>query len=483
MKQQYRKTVAERQKELDSLSKTLVNGVSEYLNSDKYLEILNNISKFYDYSINNTLLIFLQKPNATYIASFSDFKKKFNRAVRAGEKAIKIYMPVKYKVREEVERTNADGQTVIEEETVEKIGFKVGNVFDYSQTEQIEGKPVIELFPAKELKQNVDDYDIIFTAIENSIDIPVKFENVIGGAKGYYSDKDKAIVVNNGMSELQNIKTLLHEWGHRLLHSSDKPEDISFWVAEYPSNHSLGVFQENLQLETAVELYKSISDNNGSETKEIGVVLKGSDNAPQVECTIVRNNEIQIEEIENIKELRDSISVQKTIMDLTKFFTTNGVELRSLREVQAESVAYLCSKVFFEQLGIPLDTSEYSFPYIATWANEPELLLKSLSAVKTTANFMIGKVENEIENLLQIREPTITPTPASLAHSLTEFAKEYDPYGYQDNEEYLGCVYDQNYSAVSKNGKELVRIKEHLNEVIIENRDCKMGVCEIISVN
>ena len=156
-----RKTAEEKKAEIEQLTKQLEEGVEEYLQSDRYRELLQTFSKFYNYSLNNSILIMLQKPESTMIAGYTKWRDDFHRQVLPGEKGIKIYQPVSIKVKVEKEKTDPlthqkvtgpDGQPLTETVEEKKTGFKIGYVFDVSQTEQIKGKEIIDLEMVRELK-------------------------------------------------------------------------------------------------------------------------------------------------------------------------------------------------------------------------------------------------------------------------------------------------------------------------------------------
>lgn len=389
-----RKTVEEKQKELEELTQKLEKGVNDYLESDKYKEILNNFSKFYDYSYRNSMLIMLQKPDAEALASYTKWKTDFNRQVNAGEHGIKIIQPVTKKNDEKLSDTEKrssaeenskekvnqeDGSYNLTPEGKKIVGYKVGYTFDISQTSQIEGKPVVELEMAHELHNKVHDYEDLKEAITAAAPVSISFEEVTGGAKGYYDTLHKQIVINEGMSESQTLKTMIHETAHSLLHSKEAQE----------------------------------------ERKENGLQPVG----------------------------RDSM------------------------EVQAESIAYVVS----EHYG--LDTSEYSFPYVASWAGDPEKVTKNLTEIKNGSAQIIERMDKKLEEIekekleatvqhVQEDNPLAEAT-GELAEKIDQFNKNFDPYDYQDWEVYPGSNYDTTYAEIEmgKTGE----IKNSLQEIVDED--------------
>ena len=290
---------------MQELMEKLEQGVKDVFRSDQYKEYLTVMSKFYNYSFNNVLLIAMQKPDASLVAGFSAWKNHFGRHVRKGEKGIKIMAPISRKVKvEEKEEGGAktSGAEMAEDPDKEKktrnviTGFKVVSVFDISQTE---GKELPEYYGAKELSGDVEDYTDLFAAIRETSPVPVGFEDIPGEAHGYYHQIEKRIALQERMSELQNIKTLIHETAHARLHAIDPA---------------------------------------ASERERA--------NQPD----------------------------------------------QSTREVQAESVAYVVCQHF------GLDTSDYSFAYVAGWSSGKEVpeLRASLDVIRNAAKETISAIEGQL---------------------------------------------------------------------------------------
>lgn len=293
---------------MKELTDRLEEGIQEVFQSRKYQEYLQVMSKFYNYSFNNLILIAMQKPDASLVAGYSAWQKQFGRHVKKGEKGIKILAPMfqKRKVDEE-EKTVAEpteGQTE-ETEKIEKVitGFKVVSVFDVSQTE---GKE-LPSYGVDMLRGGVDDYPIFFQAIRKIAPVPVGVEDIPGEAHGYYHQTEKRIAIAEGMSEIQNVKTLLHEIAHAKLHDIDR-------------------------------------------------------DVPEEQ--------------------------QKNQPD------------RYTKEVQAESIAY----VICQHYG--MDTSEYSFAYIAGWSTDREVpeLKASLDTIRSTAREMITEIDQQMSIIRNYRK-------------------------------------------------------------------------------
>ena len=299
-----RKTAEERKKEIDELAKKIDDGVKQYLNSDKYKELLNNISNFHNYSFNNCVLISMQKPEATRVASYSVWDAKFHRNVEAGEKGIKVLCPVDRKVEVQQDKrdpiTNepildSNGNRVQENVTKNFKTFKVGYVFDVSQTKQDPNKSVVEIEMAKELKGDVQGYDDLVTAIKNISKSDIEFAQITGGAKGYFAPLENEIKVKEGMDQAQTFKTLVHETVHSRLHNLES--------------------------------------------------------------------------------------------DLHN-------EQQNIKEIQAESCAYIVCNHF------GVDTSDYSFPYVSSWASmKVEDVKDNMELIKKTSDSLINSIEGELKSM------------------------------------------------------------------------------------
>ena len=294
---------------LKEITDRLEQGITELFESERYKEYLRVMSKFHNYSFNNTLLIAMQKPDASLVAGFSAWKNNFGRNVMKGQKGIKIIAPSPFKIRQEVEKIDPhtqkpiigkDGKPVTEEKEVKIPAYKVVSVFDVSQTE---GKELPDI-AVDELTGDVDRYKDFFAALEKTSPVPIAFENIEGGSHGYYHLEDKRIAINEGMSELQTLKTAIHEIAHAKLHDIDL-------------------------------------------------------NAPKDE--------------------------QQPHVD------------RRTREVEAESVAYTVCQHY------GLDTSDYSFGYVAGWSSGRELseLKSSLETIRSAAAEIINSID---ENLAELQK-------------------------------------------------------------------------------
>lgn len=199
-------------KYMEELTQMLQTGLEEYATSEKYSDLLRVMSLFHNYSANNCLLIALQCPHASYVAGYTSWRNNFHRQVKKGEKAIRIISPVKYKKKNE------------EDEEEERIGFKSASVFDISSTVQIDGMEPVQIGVA-DLQGHIENYKDFLHAFQSVSPVPVDFRLFDGDARGYYSDAEKIIVVQDGMTERQSVKTLVHEIAHAMLHTKEQLQE------------------------------------------------------------------------------------------------------------------------------------------------------------------------------------------------------------------------------------------------------------------
>ena len=200
-----------RKDRIKEITEQLEAGVKAVFESDAYKAYLNCMSKFHNYSLNNTLLIALQRPDASLCASYTSWQRDHGRQVRKGEKGIKIIAPCKYKI--ELNEKDEQGNP----KTEEKTGFKVVTTFDISQTDG----PDLPSIGVDELTGDVNGYRKLFNVLTEICPVPIYVEDIRDGAKGYYSDADRKIVIKEDMSQLQTIKTMIHEMAHEKLHAKE----------------------------------------------------------------------------------------------------------------------------------------------------------------------------------------------------------------------------------------------------------------------
>lgn len=296
-------------KDIDSIMQSLESGVEELFTSNRYQEYLKTMAKFHNYSFNNTLLIAMQRPDATLVTSYKNWQS-MGRQVMKGEKGITIIAPAPYKKMKEKEVLDenqrpimgTDGKPKTEQVEVTVPHFKAVTVFDIAQTS---GDPIQTLAPEL-LTAAVQDFDSFMQAIQKISPVPIRFDEIDGNANGYYHNADKEIVIKKGLSESQTLKTAIHETAHAKLHD---------------------------------------------------------------------------------REIMESLGVEKD---------------RLTKEVEAESVAYCVCSSF------GLDTSDYSFPYIAGWSSSREMkeMKASMDVIRKTAGEMIDQLTEELEIILEEKQKT-----------------------------------------------------------------------------
>ena len=226
----YHTTPEQRQEKIRQITDKLEQGVHQIFESDNYRAYLSTMAKFHNYSLNNTILIAMQKPDATLVAGYTAWQKNHDRHVKKGEKGIQIIAPSPYKVKQERDaldpsgkpRMDAQGNPMKEVVEVEYQAFKVATVFDISQTE---GKELPSI-GVSELTGGVEGYDALFEALKATCPVPIAFEDIPSGAKGYYHTEDHWIALQEGMSQMQTIKTLVHEMSHERMHSHEKEKPV-----------------------------------------------------------------------------------------------------------------------------------------------------------------------------------------------------------------------------------------------------------------
>ena len=317
---------AERMKEITDRLET---GIQELFESERYKAYLTTMSKFHSYSFNNTLLIAMQ--GGQLVAGYNKWRDDFHRNVKKGEKAIKILAPAPFKAKKEVQKLDAqgrpvmgkDGKPVTEVQEIQVPAFKIVSVFDVSQTE---GEPLPSI-GVEELTGSVERYGEFFKALEQTSPVPIGFEDIPGGSHGYYHLTEKRIAIQEGMSELQTLKTAIHEIAHSKLHAID-PEAPAIEQADRPDSRT--------------------------------------------------------------------------------------------REVQAESVAYAVCQHY------GLDTSDYSFGYVAGWSSGKDLkeLKASLETIRATAHELITTIDGHLAQLQKERQ---TQQEQPQAAPLERAAEQPDP--------------------------------------------------------
>ena len=227
----YHTTPEQRQEKIRQITDKLEQGVHQIFESDNYRVYLSTMAKFHSYSLNNTILIAMQKPEATLVAGYTAWQKDHDRHVKKGEKGIQIIAPSPYKVKQERDaldpktgkpQMDAQGNPLKEIIEVERPAFKVATVFDISQTE---GKELPSI-GVNELSGGIEGYEALFDALKATCPVPIAFEDIPSGAKGYYHTEDHRIALQEGMSQMQTVKTLIHEMSHERMHSHEKEKPV-----------------------------------------------------------------------------------------------------------------------------------------------------------------------------------------------------------------------------------------------------------------
>ena len=469
----HKKSNDERKKEVEEFGKMLQSGIKEYIESDRYKELLDNMANFHDYSVNNSIGIMIQKPDATLVAPYTKWQK-LNRQVKKGEKGIVILCPVKYKKMIEKTKLDETGKPVLDKNGFEIknktyqdcIAFKIGFVFDKSQTVQIEGKKELVLEPVNELKESVgQSFSELMHTIQDISPVPVSFEKIQSGAKGYYDDKHVKIVVNQGMSELQTLKTLIHETAHARIHGTHWESDykkISFDVRKCVEFPNLGEVYEDISLDEAIEKLENFSQSSMIP----GIVFRLHDGSEYAEMDypLVIGDELQIDTLNLIEHFRESFEVQKAVVQLTPKFG-NMECLRSTKEIQAESIAYMVSKHF------GLDTSDYSFGYVGTWLKDNKQLMDNLDVIKATGNQMINDIELSLNKKILLENGI--ETKEDMTNKIDSFMKTFDPYDYMDSEQSAGFNHESILHDINNN--DIGSIKDFLNQIIDEDMEKEMS--------
>ena len=350
--------------QVKEITDKLEQGIKELFESERFKEYLRTMSKFYNNSFNNTLLIAMQKPDATLIAGYTSWQRNFDRQVMKGEKGIKILAPAPYKAQVEMEKIDpktqrpmldADGKPVTETIEVMRPAFKVVSVFDVSQTD---GKELPDIMVG-ELTGSVEQYEDFWRILKEISPVPVGLENIEGGAHGYYHLTEKRIAIDESMSEMQTIKTLIHEIAHAKLHAIDQPDPDPKWKVVMVSE---GVTKHDFQ--TAFE----------TEADAIAA-------AEDADWRFIDENQFEW----RLEVEEDTYAIQAQKKD------------RHTKEVEAEAVAYTVCQRY------GLETSDYSFGYIAGWSSDKETkeLKGSLETIRSTAADMIESIDEKLKLLAQ----------------------------------------------------------------------------------
>ena len=384
-------------------------GIKELFESEKYMRYLSVMSRFHRYSVNNTMIIYMQKPDATLVAGFNKWKNQFERHVKKGEHGITIIAPTPYKKKiEEMKRDpdthapilDADGKAVMEKKEIEIPMFRPVKVFDVSQTD---GKPLPEL--ASSLSGTVPHYEAFLEAVRRSAPVPIEFEPMADNMDGYFSPERQRIAIREGMSEVQTVSAAVHEIAHSKLHNQKK------------------IQIDNDQQYQEVELFeKPALFSNGRISHDDlpeGVYcydLRGSDDDPGfpicVEERVVVNHAgsvILTAPLEFSEEGRlyftdeNGLNFNGGMLTLSQFLQEQKKDRRT-EEVEAESISYAVCQYF------GIQTGENSFGYIASWSKGKELkeLRASLETINKTSCELINDIERHYKEICKERGIDLT---------------------------------------------------------------------------
>ena len=358
---------------LQEITAGIEQGIKELFESEKYMRYLSVMSKFHRYSVNNTVLIYMQRPDATLVAGFNKWKNQFERHVKKGEHSITIIAPTPYKKKiEEMKRDpdtqapilDADGKAVMEEKEIEIPMFRPVKVFDVSQTD---GKPLPEL--ASSLSGTVPHYEAFLEAVRRSAPVPIEFEPMAENMDGYFSSDQQRIAIREGMSEVQTISAAVHETAHSKLHDPKKYEAEPTWkivmVSEGGTKHDF-----RLDFATEAEAEQAAAEEGWRYVDENRFEWR-----------------LEVEE------------------DLTA--VKQAAKNRNTEEVEAESISYAVCQYF------GIQTGENSFGYIASWSKDKELkeLRASLETINKTSCELINDIERNYKEICKERGIDLTAAP------------------------------------------------------------------------
>ena len=387
---------------LQEITAGIEQGIKELFESEKYMRYLSVMSKFHRYSVNNTMLIYMQRPDATLVAGFNKWKNQFERHVKKGEHGITIIAPTPYKKKiEEMKRDpdthapilDADGKAVMEEKEIEIPMFRPVKVFDVSQTD---GKPLPEL--ASSLSGTVPHYEAFMEALRRSAPVPIEFEPMAENMDGYFSSDQQRIAIREGMSEVQTVSAAVHETAHSKLHDPKKYEAEPTWKIVMVSE---GGVKHDYRLDFATE-------------------AEAEQAAAEEGWRFVDENRFEWR-----LEVEEDLTAVK-----------QAAKNRNTEEVEAESISYAVCQYF------GIQTGENSFGYIASWSKDKELkeLRASLETINKTSCELINDIERHYKEICKERGIDLTAAPEpernpieQLAADIDQFTFDYDPYEYRNN--------------------------------------------------
>ena len=343
------KTFTKSKDKVKEITDKLESGIKELFEGEKFKEYLDTMSKFHNYSFNNTMLIAMQKPDATLVAGFNSWKNKFERSVNKGEKGIQIFAPAPYKIKKEQTKLDPDtdlpvlgkdGKPIKEEVEVTIPAFKVVSVFDVSQTS---GKELPTL-GADELSGNVKDYEKFFNAVREASPVPIKFAEIDGTAKGFYHHEDKSITIKENMSEVQTIKTAIHEIAHAKLHDRDlkksdvdKPKDRS--TEEVEAESIAYTVCQHFGIDTSDYSFAYVASwGSGKDTPELKSSLETIRSTASELITAISDKYLGLEKDKTQEQTADK-SEKSNIIGNTAYADIEDKQYLRLKSSTAEKVA------------------------------------------------------------------------------------------------------------------------------------------------
>ena len=379
-------------------------GIKELFESEKYMRYLSVMSRFHRYSVNNTMLIYMQKPDATLVAGYNKWKDQFERHVKKGEHGITIIAPTPYKKKIEEQKLDPDtkapildkdGKIVTEEKEIEIPMFRPVKVFDVSQTD---GKPLPEL--ASSLSGNVPNYEVFMEALRRSAPVPITFEAMAADTDGYFSADHQKIAIRQGMSEVQTVSATVHEIAHSKLHNQKKIQianDEQYQEIELfdkPGLFSNGrIVRDNLpEGAYCYDLRGSDYDPGEPVCVEEQVVVNHAGSVLLTEpLELAENGRLMLTEEEGLNFVGGFSTLAQFLQEQKKD--------RHTEEVEAESISYAVCKYF------GIETGENSFGYIASWSQGKELkeLRASLETINKTSGTLISDIERHYKEICKER--------------------------------------------------------------------------------
>ena len=379
-------------------------GIKELFESEKYMRYLSVMSRFHRYSVNNTMLIYMQKPDATLVAGYNKWKDQFERHVKKGEHGITIIAPTPYKKKIEEQKLDPDtkapildkdGKIVTEKKEIEIPMFRPVKVFDVSQTD---GKPLPEL--ASSLSGNVPNYEAFMEALCRSAPVPITFEAMAADTDGYFSADHQKIAIRQGMSEVQTVSATVHEIAHSKLHNQKKIQianDEQYQEIELfdkPGLFSNGrIVRDNLPEGVyCYDLRGSDYDPGEPVCVEERVVVNHAGSVLLTDpLELAENGRLMLTEEEGLNFVGGFSTLAQFLQEQKKD--------RHTEEVEAESISYAVCKYF------GIETGENSFGYIASWSQGKELkeLRASLETINKTSGTLISDIERHYKEICKER--------------------------------------------------------------------------------